>query len=169
MFPRDPIHQSLKFGFLVLLMAFLQGVTLAQVNHTYPRTAVQHFGKARPEWYAKFDLSLIIHTNVDRAKRIKEINPNATVVWVDGWTSYGKKNYVQDYIPREAPEYFAQGPDGNKLKLTWGELLDMSDLCPKVNGERYLDRHPKHLASLVDLTVFDGIGSDWCWGRPHDT
>ncbi len=157
-----------KFALLLTLMvgSWLVSDSFAQFNHTYPRSSVQHFGSAPADWYARFDLNIVVWTNASKVREIKRINPQSTVIWVDGWTSYGANNPFHKYIPKD---WFVQGSDGQELKLNWGSLLDMSTLCKPVNGQRYIDGHPKYLVSQIDITAFDGVGSDWCWGRPHNT
>ncbi|RMD60191.1 hypothetical protein D6833_10230, partial [Candidatus Parcubacteria bacterium] len=137
------------------------------VNHSYPRIGVQHFGEAPADWYARFDLVIVPWADNDKVRQIKAMNPNTVVLWTDGWTSFNSKNPVQAYIPNEAPQWFAKDSKGRDISLNWGKLMNMSSLCPRVNGKRYVDRHPEVLVQQVDLNVYDGIASDWCWGEPH--
>ena len=160
-------HKLKLAGLAAVLVLLVRENSFAQVNHTYPRTAVQHFGKAPAEWYAKFDLNLLPWSNSGTLRKIKTLNPSTLIVWVDGWTSFSPRNPVTTYIPDEAPQWFAVDSNGEIPALSWGTLIDMSSLCPKVGGDRYVDRHPEELLKHVDITLVDGIGSDWCWGRPH--
>ncbi|HEX9652089.1 MAG TPA: putative glycoside hydrolase [bacterium] len=155
-------------GMLILLLFGVAQTAFAQIpNHTYPRTAVQHFGKAPEEWYARFDMNLLPWSNEAKIRRIKQINPKSLFIWVDGWTSYSSRNPVINYVASEAPAWFAVDSKGEVPQLSWGTLMDMSSLCPKVGGKRFVDRHPEELLKHVDINLVDGIGSDWCWGRPH--
>ncbi|MFQ5706562.1 MAG: putative glycoside hydrolase [bacterium] len=157
----------LHFCTILLFYVLSSTQALAQLNHPYPRTGVQHFGNAPAQWYARFDLVIVPWQNEKKVLDIKARNPNCRVLWTDGWTSFNSKNPVQAYIPNEAPEWFTKGSDGKDIELNWGKLMNMSSLCPKVNGKRYVDRHPEVLVQQVDLNVYDGIASDWCWGKPH--
>lgn len=157
-----------RFALLLALMmgSWLVNDSFAQFNPPYPRCGVQHFGNAPADWYARFDLNIVVWTSAAKAREIKRINPRSIVIWVDGLTSYGENNPFHKYIPKE---WFVQGSNGSELKLNWGSLLDMSNLCQQVNGKRYNTGHPAYLVSQIDMTAFDGVGSDWCWGRPHGT
>ena len=148
---------------MALLIGVLASQAAAQVNHPYPRTGVQHFGKAPADWYARFDMAIISRHDEEEARRIKAINPNTLLIFTDGWTAYSR-NWRLEPLPSE---WMARDSRGNKIDLNWGaQLIDMSILCPKVNGKAYWESHPEYIVSVVDLTVFDGIGSDWCWGKP---
>ena len=155
---------------LSLLLVLIAGSCLvsdsfAQFNHTYPRTAVQHFGSAPADWYARFDMVILDSYDVQDARSIKALNPKTLYIYTDGWTAYNAANYRLEPLPSE---YMARDSKGNRIQLVWGaQLIDMSILCPKVNGKAYWQSHPEYIASVVDLSVIDGIGSDWCWGKPH--
>lgn len=150
-----------RWMMLVALLATQAGAQ--QFNHPYPRTGVQHFGGAPPDWYARFDLAVIPRHDEAEARAIKAINPNCIIIYTDGWTAYSR-NWRLEPLPSE---FLARDSKGNKVDLNWGaQLIDMSILCPKVNGKAYWQSHPEYIVSQVDMNVFDGIGSDWCWGKP---
>jgi len=79
--------------FLWLLVASATGLAswcdlFAQVNHSYPRTAVFHFGNDAPAyWYAKFDLVDVRSTRTSLPKAIKAINPNTYVFGTKDWNN----------------------------------------------------------------------------------
>ena len=69
---RTEAYEGKKFAVQLLaaiIVLVLASTGLAQVNHTYPRTAVQHFGKATAEWYARFDMVLIPWTDKQKNER----------------------------------------------------------------------------------------------------
>jgi hypothetical protein len=148
----------------LLLIGLLFSKSEAQnYNHSYPRTGVQHFGSAPADWYARFELAILPRHDAKEARDIKAINPNTIVLYTDGWTAYSR-NWSLEPLPSE---FLARDSKGNKVELNWGaQLIDMSILCPKVNGKAYWETHPEYLVSVTDLTAFDGIASDWCWGKP---
>ncbi len=130
----------------------------------YPRIAVQHFGDAVPDFYAMYDLVIITRTNVDEVKAIKKINPNAIVLSTHAWTQWFKNHIINPF-----PEaWFARDSKGGQIVPTrFNQLIDVTNFCPRVNGKRYNEALPEALRQDVDLTVFDGIGTDWAWGKPH--
>jgi len=71
--------------FLLTLFTSIQ----AQIQHTYPRTGVFHWGGAPADWYARFDLILTVQSSTSFAEAVKKINPKAYVI-----ASVSKSNIV---------------------------------------------------------------------------
>jgi len=136
----------------------------AQVNHGYPRTAIYNWGGAPMEWYAKFDLVDFSSTSTGLVQQIKDIDPNTVVLSTSGWTAYG-----HPFVITPLPEpWFARDSKGNKIDTGGGNLLvDLTNMCDLYNGQRYNQKLPEVLVNRVDLSVFDGIASDWLWSKPH--
>ncbi|MFQ5601705.1 MAG: hypothetical protein ACE5HS_00385 [bacterium] len=150
--------------FSLLAVCLLTQTAQSQSTHTFPRIAVQHFGKAPPDWYARFDMVIVPRANASEARSIKALNPNCYVIFTDEWSSNTKGMKRRNQLP---DAWLARDSKGNIIDLSWGKLIDMSILCPKVKGKAYYEDHPQWLVNYTDLSVFDGIGSDWCWGKPH--
>ncbi len=136
----------------------------AQFNPPYPRTAVQHFGKAPPAYYARYDLVIITRTDPDEVRAIKALNPDCIVLSTHGWTQWFK-NFALTPFPEA---WFARDSKGNIIIPSRNNpLIDVTDFCTRVNGKRYNEAMPDFLKTHVDLSAFDGIGTDWAWGKPH--
>lgn len=135
-----------------------------QFNPPYPRTAVQHFGKAVPEYYARYDLVIFPRTNPDEVKAIKAINPDCIILSTHVWTqwikNFGLKPFPEAWFTRDSKGKILAPEHGN-------QLIDVTNFCTKVDGKRYNEAMPAFLKRRVDLNVFDGIGTDWAWGKPH--
>ncbi|NIR51227.1 hypothetical protein GWO43_21690 [candidate division KSB1 bacterium] len=155
----------LKWGCLsVVLIAGLGSKAQAQYNPPFPRTAVQHFGRATPDYYARYDMVIITRTWEEEVNAIKAINPDCIVLSTHGWTQWFR-NFALEPFP---DEWFARDSNGNVIIPSRNnQLIDVTNYCTKVNGKRYNEAMPEFLKGHVDLNVFDGIGTDWAWGKPH--
>jgi len=159
----------IEITFAALFLACAAGGVNAQTpNHTYPRTAIFHFGKAVPDWYARFDLVDTPNENASRAAAIKNLNPGAVVLPTRGWTTWDSGNKGR-FPPETKANWLVPTSTGAIAGAAWNSLLiDLTNYCPKVNGKRYNDRFPEFFAGAVDLSVFDGLASDWLWSKPHN-
>jgi len=153
------------FSFVVAFIScFLTYRSFAQVNHGYPRTAIFQWGGASAEWYAKFDLVDFSLTSSSAVKAIKNINPETIVLSTSGWTAYGNP-----FVITPLPEpWFARDSKGDKIDVGGGcYLVDLTNMCDLYQGKRYNQVLPEVLVKRVNLSVFDGIASDWLWRKPH--
>lgn len=145
---------------LVLIFVFFTKSTYAQrFNPPYPRIAQFTWGGGRVEWYAKFDLLVIGHGNADRhAKAIKAINPDAIVLETADWNKGNPFSSVPD-------KWKVRNSKGEFFKV-WGDkkLIDYTDFCPFVNGQRANTQLPQLVAAKVNNNPsLDGVGSDGLW------
>ena len=157
--------RSSKTLVLALWLSFAAGA-LAQGRYDppYPRVAVQLFGRSEPEYYAQFDLIILPRTNPLEVQAIKALNPDAIVLSTHVWTQKIRNFRMPDF----KDEWLARDSKGNILKPARGfPLINITNLCPRVNGKRYNEAMPDFLRDHVDLSVFDGIGTDWAWSAPH--
>jgi len=138
-------------------------------NHPYPRTAVFHFGRAVPDWYARFDLVDLSTHNESVVKATKAINPTTIMLPTTGWTAW-TPNYTEWYPPETKSNWLVQTSKGEDVAVEWqAYLVNLSNFCPEVNGKKYNERFPEFLLSdLIDVTVYDGLASDWLWSKPHN-
>ena len=155
---------TVAFAVTVLFVMMLTAAAMAQ-NHSYPRAAIMHFGKASADWYARYDMVIFGRNDVNEVRKIKAINPQCLVLSTHRWTQWGR-NFSLDPFPKE---WFAKDSQGNELAPEFGnKLINITNFCTKVNGQRYNEYMPQYLVNLVDLNVFDGLASDWAWGKPHN-
>ncbi|MFQ5636730.1 MAG: hypothetical protein ACE5IR_01885 [bacterium] len=154
---------TLKILLFGLLCVFFKDA-YSQVNHPYPRTVVQHFGQGVPEFYARYDLVIISRTDIEEVRAIKKINPDAIVLSTHTWTQWDKNHGIKPF----PQAWYARDSQGATLAPDHNDpLINVSNHCPLVNGQRYNQAMPEFLKGDVDLSVFDGIGTDWAWGKPH--
>lgn len=153
--------------FLVGLLFCLPFSLQAQVNHTYPRIGVFHFGQgSTPEWYAKFDVVIFRTEDPDFVNEIKNINPETLVLPTRDWNrGAGIEPMPDEWIPRNSK--------GEKVTIydsdTWF-TIDMSDYCPRSSlygNKRFNEYLPEFIVSLYDLSAFDGVATDGLWVKPR--
>jgi len=143
---------------------FLPLIALSQVpNHTYPRIAISQFAGAIPYWYSKFDLAMTRINDKEFAAKAKRLNPNLV------WIPTEDFNCGHQIIPNTPNEWYAVDSKGNRLIIDYcGDgMADLSDLCPRVNGQRLIDAIPKYLAQIGTQAVFDGHATDGLWSTAH--
>jgi hypothetical protein len=157
------------FVILVFLICGMVSQVAAQIpNHPYPRTGIFQFGRAVPDWYARFDLVIVSTENSAFAKEVKQLNPQTAFLPTRGWTTWSSQS--DHRFPEGTKEYWLTPTStGEPAGAEWNSILiDMTNFCPKFNGKRFNEAYPEFLLSQIDLTVFDGIASDWLWSKPHN-
>lgn len=134
-------------------------------RHSYPLIGWQTFTGAIADYYARFDLIVSRHTDSEIVHEIKAINPDARCVSTHDWNS---ARDIQDIMPEE---WWLKSSNGDYF-YSYGNLkmANMSDLCPRPTtgqfaGMRYCDYVPIFMTSRVDLSVWDGVGTQGAWGR----
>ncbi len=150
-------------GFLIYYALLAQAHA---VDHPYPRTGIFHWGGARIEMYAKYDLIYTRNSSIDFARGIKNINPNALVLCA---RDFNGGMTLTDY----PAEWYVRNSQGKNLTIYGGaiKLLDYSNYCPKASYKgytniRYNEFVALYMKSLVDLTVYDGVATDGLWDTP---
>ena len=107
----SPYYRTQRRPRTLLLLALLSWILIvswitplaAQSNHDYPRTGVFHFAKARPEWYAQFDLVITSQTGAGFARAIKEISPETIVLAsVRDWNTFSRKSVPDEWYVRDS-------------------------------------------------------------------
>ncbi len=143
----------------------------AQVNHPYPRVGTFHFvrGEVPYPWHARMDMININKTDPAIPRGIKEINPNAVCFSTSGWTVWNGNNPIMTDPDYDMPEeWLLKNSSGEKILQPGNKpMVNLSDLCPKVNGRRYNEVLPEVLIRRVDLRYWDGIATDWLWDKPR--
>jgi len=158
----DPASSNkLKIYFLAILLLLDSMSLIAQLENTYPRTGVFHWGGAPVEWYAKFDFIMTSSTSSDFAAQIKTINPDAIIV---STKDINAGQPVSTYYD----EWTCVDSRGRKLTIYGSSvpLADLTDFCPKVNGKRYNESVAEYMSQMVDFYYFDGIATDGLWESP---
>lgn len=150
---------------VVLSLLLLPAISSAQTrNHPYPRTALFQWEGAPDEWYAKFDLVMSRNNHPDWARRVKRINPNVMLLPAKDWN---KGNEIDGF----QSAWFVPTSTGGRIQLYGSDswFSDFSDICPRVNGKRYIDFLVDYLSTAIDHSVFDGVATDGIYGREHFT
>ncbi len=156
-----------RFSLFPALLLTLAAATVSQtqIKHSYPRTAVFHFGESAPAaWYAKFDLVDIRTMDPEIPRGIKAINPNTLVFGTRDW------NNGAFFRPTD-PAYRTYHSDGSPVFIygsrTNNFTVNFSDFCGRVNGLRYNEALPQSALQSHDQSVFDGIATDGLWMKPR--
>lgn len=150
---------------MVMVLSFVPMLSSSQTrNHPYPRTAIFQWDGAPDEWYAKFDLVMSRNDRPDWARRVKRINPNVMLLPAKDWNRGSE-------IPGHQDQWYAVTSQGKRIELYGSDswFSDLSVLCPRVNGKRYIDFLVDYLSTAIDHTVFDGVATDGIYGREHMT
>ncbi len=153
------------FYAVVLSLLLLPAISSAQTrNHPYPRTALFQWEGAPDEWYAKFDLVMSRNNHPDWARRVKRINPNVMLLPAKDWNKGNEIDGFQN-------AWFVPTSTGGRIQLYGSDswFSDFSDICPRVNGKRYIDFLVDYLSMNIDHSVFDGVATDGIYGREHLT
>lgn len=152
-----------KIVIITIICSFFYGDSiLAQINHTYPRISIFHFGSAPAEWYAKFD---VIRGATGAYERIKSINPNAVTFISRDWNVWE----LNEAAPKE---WFVRDSNGDKVMTGYGYLMDISDYCgtsSSYNGKKYNEYLGNHAIQQVNNSRFDGYFCQGVWDHPHGT
>ncbi|MDW7679001.1 MAG: putative glycoside hydrolase [bacterium] len=147
----------------------IYGNSWAQYNHPYPRNGVFHFYGGRPEIYAKYDLVMTTTRSNGLVANIKAINPNAIVVLaVIDWNTFKAAS------DRLKSEWYVRDSNGDRVKMSYGYLIDMTDYCPRVNTNHGYLRYNEYLSRYMeevynDYPSYDGIMSHGVWDHPYGT
>lgn len=159
----------LKSVLIVLLLCLLSfSTSLAQINHSYPRIGIFHFGDNAPaEWYARFDLVIVRTSREDDARAIKALNPNAFV--------FGPKDWNRgSFFEPLADEWKTYHADGSPVNLYGGSNIftaNFSDFCQRLSSEgnmKFNEALPLAAIQSHDQAAFDGIATDGLWLTPRD-
>jgi hypothetical protein len=162
-------YMQLSYGVKILgMVVLLTTPVLAQNhNHPYPRIAVFHFGDPVPDWYARFDLVISNSLNDSRASEVKRLNPNVVLLPTTPWTVV--RSQTRQWFPEGTEAHWlAVEASGEVLHIDeQRRLVDLTNFCPRYNGERFNEAFPKFVAAYHNLNIVDGIASDWLWYKPH--
>lgn len=158
---------GLKFAILIAGTASLLLLpcrTGAQVpNHTFPRTAIWQWSGAPEEWYAKFDLAFTRPKSASFISKVKQLNSN--IIFLEA------KDINKSYegIAGFPDEWYLYDSKGNRIELYGaGEYwTNLSDVCPRVNGEQLADFLPGYYADMVRDA--DGFATDGLYYKAHLT
>ncbi|MFQ6114721.1 MAG: hypothetical protein ACE5NG_11685, partial [bacterium] len=163
--------KSNKIEMILFFLLLLPVVLSGQIpNHTYPRIAIWQWEGAVPDWYARFDLAYTRIGSrtgggdkgfIDEARRL---NPNII------WLPTDDFNCAQTILPNTPNEWYVVDSKGNRLGVGYcpgGGMADLSDLCPRVNGQRLIDVLPGYLADLVAEYGVEGFASDGLYSQEH--
>lgn len=148
-----------------LLFVLSQPLLAQHPNHHYPLIGWQTFAGAIPDYYARFDLLVSRHANTDFALAVKRINPNILMVSTMDW------NAAEDFRDSLPDEWWLRDSNGNYLHSygNW-KMANLSDLCPVASngqfaGKRYVEFVAEWMVNRIDLSVWDGVGTNGVWGR----
>ncbi len=155
---------------LILLFLFLMPITIAtNFNPSYPRTAAFFWGPGRAEFYAQFDM-VVAGKNDGMFQGIRDINPDAILVWTVDWQAGGPFRY-------DFPEEWAFRNEDEKIVYytTSRNLLfaDPTDFCdvhdgseyPEYAGKKYNDALVEKVLKDTDFSIYDGVASDGIWTK----
>jgi len=137
----------------------------------FPRIGVFHFGGYQPEWYAKFGLVMTPNNSPYFADAIHNMNSDAIVLVTRDWNVYEYTNRrTMDKVPDNG-DWFVKDSKGNTVRVYSDEdpLLDITDNCPQVKGQRYNEYLPEYVSKIADLSAFDGVMSQGLWPYPYGT
>lgn len=146
---------------IAIILALFFAAAFAQ--HPYPRTAIFQWSGAPDEWYARFDVVMTRNDSPDWGRRVKALNPSAILLPAKDWN---KGNEIDGF----RSEWFAVTSKGARINLYGSDswFSDLSDICHRVNGKRYIDFLVDYLAAQ-DRTVFNGVATDGIYGTEHLT
>ena len=158
--------QTAAKGFFFAALGFLLGSPNAwgQIpNHTFPRTAIWQWAGSMPEWFAKFDLAMTRIDDPGFISAVRSQNPN--IIWLPTHDF----NTAYDFIPDFPQDWYVLDSRGRKFDIGYGArgTADMSDLCPRVNGQRLIDYYPQYIKQLVGNAGADGMATDGLYSRAH--
>ncbi len=153
----------LVFTFLLNMVS--AGSWDAVKGHSYPRIGVQTFGGAVTEWYADYDMVIMPHSDVQLARDIKSLNPDAIILWSADWDTGAQFEIEGSLIDPFPDQWLARHSDNRTVGMCGGSctLADITNFCPDVDGKKFNQRFPEVLAAYVDFTVFDGVMSQGSW------
>lgn len=153
-----------------LLVVLAPAALMAQIKHSYPLIGWQTFGGAVDDFYARFELVINRNTDVQWAKRMKQMHPGILLVPTWDWNTAQSPE-----IPNFPNEWWLRDSRGNQISA-YGDymMVNVTDLCPKaqsgpMTGMTYMEYLPIWLTQLVDLSVFDGVATDGLWGKSEMT
>ncbi len=156
---------KVQYCLAIMPLFILFNTSFAQSpKHNYPLIGWQTFGGAVDDFYARFDLLVTKSSSNGFVKRLKGINPDMLIVSTTDW------NTGRD-IDNMPEEWWLRDSNGN-VKIIYGgfKMANLSDLCPKAtrgafSGMTYSEYLPVFLSSRIDLTYFDGVGTNGVWGK----
>lgn len=162
---KTKIFYSLKISFIIIGILFFGFHVVAQEDscwddvkgHCYPRRGIFQWGGGVPDWYAKFDLVDTTSESSDFARAIKEINPHAYVLSTRDMNAGSGFDGVDEWRTKNST--------GDPVKIYGGGsyLMNISDYCPKVNGQTYRQAIVSEMIDKALIPDFDGAATDGLW------
>jgi len=151
---------------LTMIWGGTQVVKAQNPAHDYPLIGWQTFSGAEYDFYARYDLLVCRVMDPEFPSRIRSMNPNIDIVWTYDWNSADSGK-----IPNFPDEWWLKDSEGNYLN-SYGPLkmANMSTLCPTpasgpYAGMRYIDFVHTYYSDQINVTEWDGVGTDGVWGR----
>ena len=141
--------------------------SLEDWNHSYPRIAMQHFGDANADWYARFDL-IISQTSPRLIAATKALNPRTMFIFTDSVFVVDNYNNMPS-CPGWSDQFLAVDSSGQVIEQQKGwPITDVSNLAPtNADGERFNQVIPRCFAEMAASGGYDGAGTDWFWDKPR--
>jgi hypothetical protein len=142
---------------------------------SYPRIGIFHFGQAPADWYAKHDL-VMANNDSNYSAQIKALNPAVIVLPTHGWTAYGNAdNYIVPKEDFDQGAFLVDHSGGEDVFLNCCKrMLDQSSYSRAASSGGYQGRSALQAVPLAairysDLSVSDGVATDWLWAKPYGT
>lgn len=158
------MRKIVKIVLALSLCSFFEYSFSQNLNPSYPRVAIFHWGGAVPEYYAKYKLIMIgIQGGDTLATRIRAIAPNAIMIPTLDFNAGGEVPVLHDlWAHRHADRSYVD------LYFPGQKYYDISEMCPTVSGIKFNQSLVAWLTSgRIDFNLYNGVASDGVWDYPH--
>ncbi len=139
------------------------------LNPPYPRKATLQWGGGTVDWLKRFDLVIMGKQDTNICKSLRPAAPETYIFQTTDWEQGGLWRTRYPGGTGVPWQWHLRDVNGVAYPYDSGDsLMDLTNYCPLVNGERFNQALARRLVDEVDTSVYDGVYNDGFMSFPWD-